>query len=247
MAWLTPETDPWMVSCVEAKSTATHGCEHPAQAYIKPVKHRLKKTIALTDDVAYYVTPLVHYDGLFKIKVDTALVSEFEAPHITSLHPQQCYISLQGTPATPLHCIPTTQLHFTALYSLHCTKTILLYITALQPHYFTELQWTATTTLYPSTPLHSTHYTSTPLLHCTSSLVEVLYHALSQHRLQLHFTAWYSVKNALYLTALHHYCTSLPGAVYYAVLYSTFHQHCTPLHFTARFSALLHFTSTSLH
>ena len=91
----------------------------------------------------------------------------------------------------------------------------------------------------PVTLLYCTHYTSAPLFHCSLLLSEVLYNALHQYCMPLHFTADAVLYTALYFTAR---CRALHCTV--------FHNTLSALHSTAFYHTVqcptLRFTSTSL-
>ena len=159
--------------------------------------------------------PQVQYNGFLKIKVGKEWVTEFEAKHMTTLHPTTPLHFMHYTLLTSLHHHHSTELLYSAIPVLHCTAS-----TTLHPHYSTALH-PLNCTLY-SCELTTLHYHYSTALHCYStsrcSALECnssAMHAISLYCMvqcyRLHFFS-------LHFTGSLLHCSSLHGAMHFTTL-----------------------------
>ena len=223
--------------------------------------------------------PPVQCNVFFYIKLWIEWVSEFEALHyavhtsliLNALHQLQCNPTTRLT--TPLHCIPCTSLHSTALYcytarpllhctvlttlhhhstARHCTATPLLYWISLHcidyctitvPLYFTALYSQHCTT----TTLHQNLHCITTALRCTSPYNSVKFpYAASAtlHPSTPLLCTRYASLPLLHCISLHPHC-SVARCSALQCTSSALHAICISLHLT---SIALHWTvHTALH
>ena len=247
---------------------AWHGRETAVNACVKPASRRrrwnfafvmstaaydssIKKTLHLTDDVTYHVTPSVQCNGLFVNKSCMEWVSEFAALHFTTMQPHYS-TAFHCTAPPELHCTASQLLHCTSLYCTHYSAppSTPLQLTALQPHYSTESNCTASTTMH-SHCYNAFHCTVLSTVHHHFTAPPLNFAALQpQCYIEFHCTESTTLHPHYSTTVRTHYISPLNSTALYLLHFTTTNplHFITPprLHWTVQCSTI-YFISTACH